>query len=141
MLLLFHPLLFAEKGQGDLDEVSGIVHNPATGEFLLVEDNSSLLSAWKPNHGIVWQEQAPAGDYEDVAVLESGEVVLLNTNGNLALRTAPEQWRKIKIPGLTRDDNCEGLAVDGKRLLIACKAETLTESFKVSVFVVFPALN
>jgi hypothetical protein len=117
-----------EGGRGDLNTVSGIAFDERNGVFVLIEDKTGQVTAWSEDR-ILWQEAAPRGDYEDVAVL-GGEIVCLNTNGRLSVRSSDGGWRVVQVPGLSRDDNCEGLCVDGDRLLVACKGETLEESQK-----------
>ncbi len=122
------------EGEGDLNTVSGICFEEKTGCFLLVEDKTGLVTSWNAaNNTLVWQEKPSiAGDYEDIAVDNEGRIILLNTNGNLVIRSSQgNEWRSIHIPGLTRQDNCEGLAIVGKdKLFIACKGEDLAESKK-----------
>lgn len=119
-------------GRGALSEVSGICFDRSTGLFMLIEDEHALLTAWREEEErVVWQEESLEGEFEDVAVMADGTVYMLKTNGNLVVRTTDKQWRQIKVPELSKADNCEGLCVwkEGA-LLMAPKAEDLEESEK-----------
>lgn len=74
---------FFTQGKGDLDDVSGIVFDRKTGNFLLIEDSYSFLTTWNEKESIIDQVETMEGDFEDVTIAPDGTVFIAKTNGDL----------------------------------------------------------
>lgn len=113
-----------------LQEISGLsfyggylyTHNDEEGKIFKIDSNSGKIVEETPF--------GKNGDYEGIEVSEEGAVIV-KSNGNLSFFDFHSKKLTIKKSPLKTNNNVEGLCFIGqKRLLIACKGETLSMDAK-----------